>query len=273
MIKKPIRVALSGSGFKFPAHVGALIALRDLNYVVIEYAGTSGGSIVAALAACGMHLDDMKVLTLNHNWKPMLTWSPLQIFKGARAAYCSGNTLLDWILEETFHATFAHLQIPLTIMSSDAVTQTPFEFSNKATPTAEIGFAARCSACIPGVYAAMKYQGVLLQDGGLVNNIPVDKLIRDKVPRLGIQLVSKVTPLAPNKSSLVGLLASDLNMMLSANENTHVEMDEEEGANFSFVETGYANGLDRNMSVELRSQLFKDGYNATMKAMQPHAKA
>ena len=75
-MKKPIRVALSGSGFKFPAHVGALHAIRDAGYEVIEIAGTSGGSIVASLAAVGMDLDIMKALTLTRDWADMLTFSP-----------------------------------------------------------------------------------------------------------------------------------------------------------------------------------------------------
>ncbi len=262
-----IRVALSGSGFKFPALVGALMAIRDSGYNVIELAGTSGGSIVAALAACGMNLEDMKTMTLNRNWSEMLTADPFSWFKGASSGYCSGNNLLKWISEETYGASFADLRIPLTIMSSDASTELPFEFSKNSTPNTKVAFAARCSACIPVVYSAVKFQGALLQDGGLVNNIPVDKLVKDDVLRLGVQLVSKTAPLTSGRHSIGELLSRDLNMILSANENTHVEMDEYEGAKFAFIETGYANGLDRNMSIKIRTRLYNDAYASTLHAL------
>ena len=234
---RPIRVALSGSGFKFPAHVGALLAIRDFGFAPIEYAGTSGGSIVAALAACGMDLNAMKALTLRRDWSDMLTFSLFTALRGK--GYCSGNALLDWLTGQTFGAAFNELKTPLTIMSSDASTETGFEFSKKATGTTPVALAARCSACIPVVYKAMPFQGAMLQDGGLVNNIPVDKLIIDDVPRIGIQLTSKTAPLSKGRSlSVVELLARDVNMLLAANENTHVDLDLNEGAHVAFIETG-----------------------------------
>jgi NTE family protein len=263
---KPIRVAFSGSGFKFPAHVGALHAIRDAGFTPIEYAGTSGGSIVAALAAFGMDLDVMKNITMNRDWSDMLTFSLWSALRGK--GYCTGDKLLSWISEHTGDITFNDLKTPLTIMSSDAVSETGFEFSKKTTGSTPIAFAARCSACIPVVFASVPFKGSMLQDGGLVNNIPVDKLVRDAVPRIGIELTAK-TPPATNDNSLsvLELLARDVNMMLDSNEDAHVDMDAEEGAHFAFVETGYANGLDRNMSATIRNWLFNDGYTATARVL------
>jgi NTE family protein len=264
---RPIRVAHSGSGFKFPVHVGALMAIRDAGFTPVEYAGTSGGSIVAALAAAGMDLDAMRHLTMNRDWSDMLTFDFLTAVR--LRGYCSGNTLLNWIADRTMHATFNDLKVPLTIMSSDASTETGFEFSKRTTGDTPVAFAARCSACIPDVYAYVNFRGAVLQDGGLVNNIPVGKLIVDDVPRIGIQLTSKTRPIQRGSSlSVVELLSRDINMVLSANENIRVDLDEHEGAYFAFVETGYANGLDRNMSAAIRERLFSDGYRCTLQALE-----
>jgi NTE family protein len=262
---RPIRVALSGSGFKFPAHVGALLAIRDAGFTPVEYAGTSGGSIVSALAASGMDLDAMKSLTLTRDWSDMLTLSPLSLLAGK--GFCSGNALLEWMTEQTKGLTFNDLAASLTIMASDASTETGFEFSSKTTGDTPIAFAARCSACIPAVYAAVPFKGAVLQDGGLVNNIPVDKLVVDAIPRIGIQLVSKTAPITNGAATLTDLLMRDLNMTLCANENTHVDLDEHAGAHFAFVETGYAGGLDRNTLRVIRQRLLDDGYAVTSKAV------
>lgn len=262
---KPIRIALSGSGFKFPAHVGALLAVRDAGYTPIEYAGTSGGSIVATLAASGMSVEDMKLLTLSRDWSSMLSFSPWALL--TQLGYCSGSTLLDWLCTQTSRKTFAQLPVGLTVMASDIAQESGFVFSKTHTPDTAVALAARASSAIPFVFAPVKLPDVLLMDGGMVNNIPVDVLIKDDVPRLGVQLVSKTSPLGVGRYGLLDLAPRVLELMLSANENIHIDLDEHDGAHFAFVETGYANGLDRNMNMATRERLLNDGYAAARDAL------
>ncbi|MBX9900811.1 MAG: patatin-like phospholipase family protein [Burkholderiaceae bacterium] len=263
---KPIRIALSGSGFKFPAHVGALHAIRDAGFAPIEYAGTSGGSIIATLAACGMDLDYMKALTLTRDWSDMLSFSPWSLI--TNMGYCSGKTLQNWLAENTHCKTFKELDVDLVVMASDVVSELPFEFSKLNTPDLPVAIAARASASIPIVYSPVQLtkesvRPVMLMDGGMVNNIPIDQLTIDSVPRLGIQLVSKSSPLAAGSHSLFDIAPRVINLMMSSNENTHIDLGLQIGAQVAFVETGYAGGLDRNMSTQMRQRLFDDGYAAT----------
>jgi NTE family protein len=67
--------------------------------------------------------------------------------------------------------------------------------------------------------------------------------------------------------SIFTVLPRLVGMLLDANENTHVEMEQREGTQFSFVETGFASGLDRNMSKAVRQRLFDNGYSTTQKAL------
>lgn len=262
---KPIRVALSGSGFKFPAHVGALMAVRDAGYQVVELAGTSGGSIVAALAAAGMSLEEMRDLTLDRDWSDMLTWSPMSLtFK---MGYCSGSTLQDFIDEQTGGRTFSELPVALTIVASDIVAARPYIFSIATTPGEQVSLAARASASIPFVYTPVPIGQALLMDGGMVNNIPIDQLIEDDIPRLGVQLVTKKKPLSDGVHTIFEIAPRLVELMLDANENTHVDLAQHQGARVAFVETGYANGLDRNMSRAVRQQLLDDGRNAVERAL------
>lgn len=263
---KPIRVALSGSGFKFPAHVGALMAIADTGFTPIEYAGTSGGSIIATLAACGMPLDVMRKMTLTRDWSDMLSFSPWSAITDM--GYCSGSALLDWITKKTSGKTFADLDVELTVVASDVSTEKPFIFSKENTPATKVALAARASASIPFVYSAVNFQNALLMDGGCVNNIPVDKLTVDDVPRMGVQLISNCTPLAGGVHSIFDIAPRVIDMMLSANENAHVDFGTKLGAKFVFVETGYASGLDRNMSASIREELMNDGYKSTKEALR-----
>jgi len=262
---KPIRVALSGSGFKFSAHVGALCAIRDAGYTPVQLAGTSGGSIVATLAAAGMSLADMKALTMSRDWSDMLTFSPWSAM--TRMGYCNGNTLLNWITEKTGGLLFSQMPVDLVVMASDVGAEVPFEFSRSATPDAPVALAARASAAIPFVYAPIQYGSALLMDGGCCNNIPIDKLTIDDVPRLGIQLVSKASPLNAGVHTAFDIAPRLVDLMLSANENTHVDLGKEQGAHFAFIETGFASGLDRNMPSSVRQQLFDNGYAGALSAL------
>ena len=261
-MKKSVHVALSGSGFKFPAHVGALLAIQDAGYDIKEIAGTSGGSIVATLLASGMSLTTMKELTLTRDWSDMLThtWFSF-LFKHG---YCNGKALLNWIDQQTEGKTFADMSINLIVMASDITNEVAYEFSKAKTPDVKVSFAARSSASIPFVYTPMiAKEGVTLMDGGMANNIPVDKLTNDGTTlRLGIQLVAKDSSMEAD-ASLLTELDHVVNLMLTSNEATHVELGEAEDARVVFVETGYASSLNPSMSREVRHRLMDDGYNAT----------
>lgn len=265
-MSKPIRVAFSGSGFKVPAHVGALHAIADAGYHPIELAGTSGGSICAALYAAGMSMSDMKTLALTHDWSNMMSFSPLAAMR--LRGFCDGSALLAWMKEHTGGKTFAELDIDFTAVASNVANEGAFDFSRAATPDVSIALAVRSSASIPFVFEPVAIADALLSDGGMVNNIPVDRLTVDGVPRLGVQLVSLELPLKPKTRLWPHRFAMRLiDLMLSACESTHVTAAQAAGACMAFVETGYASTLDRNMPLEVRQRLFDDGYAAANAAL------
>jgi NTE family protein len=261
----PIRLAFSGSGFKTPAHVGAISAVHDAGYTPVEYAGTSGGSIVAALAACGMPLEEMQQLTMRQDWSDMLELNPLSIFD--RMGFCNGENLLEWLQQHTGSRTFAQLDVDLTIVATDLAAGAPFVFSKATTPDVPIALAARASAAIPIVYAPVMYAGRWLVDGGVENNIPVDKLLIDKAPRLGVHLDAKIAPLKPGLHTIMTIAPRVIELTLDAQEDAHIAAALASGAKVCSVETGFADGLDRNMARDIRQKLFDGGYVAAKAAL------
>jgi NTE family protein len=263
---RPLRVALSGSGFRLAAHLGALQAIADAGYEVIELAGTSGGSIVSALYASGMALADMHQLCMSIDWSPMMRFSLLDVVR--YQALCSGDALLEYLREATGGRTFAQLDVDLKIVAADLLTEREFAFSRAFTPDVPIAVAARASASIPLVFPPVEAAGSLLVDGGTCNNVPASRLTVDDVPRVGIYLVSDDTPLAPGGRYGIGTVVSRvIDLMLAANEVAHNDLAKHSGATIVHVPTGYASSLDRNMSVEIRQRLYNDGYAATRAAL------
>src|SRR5690606_37030163 len=66
-------------------------------------------------------------------------------------------------------ATFEELDIPL------AVTTTDIETGEQVVLTeGDLITALRASSCFPGAFEPVEYQGRMLADGGIVNNLPVE---------------------------------------------------------------------------------------------------
>ena len=240
------------------------MAIQDAGYKPVEYAGTSGGSLISALAASGMSLIKMRDLALNHNWSNILKFNPTALMRGG---FCDGNNLQSLIGNYTKHQTFRQLRTDLTIVASDVASESSFVFNKYNTPDISIAKAARCSASIPFVYAPVRIAKALLMDGGMIDNIPADLLVRDEIPRLGIQLTSKASPFGAANASLLNVAPRLLDLMLSATENAHRALALESGVHFAYVETGFAGSLDKNMSPDMRARLLTVGYNETRSAL------
>lgn len=260
-MNKPIRVALSGSGFRLGAHIGALQAIVDAGFEIVELAGTSGGSIVAALYTSGMSLADMRQLCMEMDWSRMMRFSVWTFLR--RGALCSGDKLLAFLTDATGGRTFAQLDVDLKVISANLLTEKEFQFSRTGTADVPIALAARASASIPIVFAPVAVAGGLMVDGGTADNMPVSDLTIDSVPRVGIYLESDDTPLPPGNYGLPTLAPRIIDLMLAACETTHVELDSLNGATIIRVPTGYASSFDRHMAVATRQRLYDDGYGAT----------
>lgn len=260
-----VALAFSGSGFKVPAHVGALEAILMSGHKVVELSGTSGGSIIAALYACGMDLSEMKTLSMTEDWSRFLSFDMSALIRGS---YCSGTELYEFLLKKTKRTKFKDLKIPLKVITSDVSNNTPFTFSKETTPDATVALAVRASASIPFVYSPVKYEDKILVDGGLVNNIPVDRLDYPGY-KLGVQLHSNY----PNQRTQDELrwpwkmVSRLLNLLIDSSENTHIREGQRKGAKIVFVETGFAEGLDTKMDRDIREKLYTSGYDATAEAI------
>lgn len=263
---KKIRVALSGSGTKAPAHVGALAAIEAAGYEIVELAGTSGGALCASLYACGMDAAALKSLVMTMDWAPLMSGSIWSIITGK--GFSSGNALLQFMTEKTAGKTFEELDIELTIVSSDISNEVPFMFSKALTPKTAIALAGRASASIPIFFQPVVIGNAVLVDGGLVSNCPVDELTIDDAPRIGIDLAGKNSPLLPGQYGLTKLAPHLIDLMIQSTEDAHISIGKMQGASIAQVQCGFASPLDRNMDLVARQKLFDAGYNATAAALK-----
>ena len=200
-----IGLALSGGGARGAAHIGALHALREANIEVSCVSGTSSGSIIAALFACGYTPEELREVFLQFDCdsglsrpcKKLLDYDFLGIASiPLRAVTGRPQTAMGLIKGERLRRTVDTLcrkkgasdmgdtRIPLAIPAVDINTAKTVMFLSDRrglSDTADIEYidgvpicdAVRASTAFPAVFRPHTLAGHLLCDGGLKDNIPV----------------------------------------------------------------------------------------------------
>jgi len=256
-----IGVALSGSGFLFPCHVGALKAIADYGFTISEISGTSGGGIIASLCATGMDLKTMEDLTLNQDWSSMMSVRWWGWWNGI----CKGGPILDWLKAHTDNKTFAETTIPLSLMTTNITTGMGEVFSSKTTPEVPVALIARASSSIPFIYPSVQVGMALFVDGGVVDNEPVNLLT--EVNKIGVEILPSTSILNGNPSWLE-LAKRTIEILMSSNEDVIVKSARLSGIPIVGVPRSPWSTLDRNISPEDRAVLMKRGYDNTMETLQ-----
>lgn len=173
-----------GGAIRGAAHVGVLKALSKLGIEPTTLAGSSVGSMVAALHAVGYSYEELSDVFLSVNFE---LFRDISFGFNSKFALSKGEVFLDWIrelIERKFygdkykkgvskHVTFADLNRNLIIISTNMKDFSCNEFSNFETPDFEVAKAVRISCCMPGLMKPLTYNGQMLLDGDLLKGKPL----------------------------------------------------------------------------------------------------
>ncbi len=187
-----IGLALSGGGVKGAAHVGVLKALEKNNIKISCVAGTSIGSVVAALYAMGYTSDEMLKL-FQYFSKNVLRADPKYLFSNLKTTknilgqgIISGEAIEEIIDECARLKGYKYIKdvpLPISIVAVDVKAKNKYVFTNnikndnsKYITDIEIGKAVRASCSYPGLFAPLEYKNYKFVDGGILNNVPTDEL-------------------------------------------------------------------------------------------------
>jgi NTE family protein len=204
-----VGLVLSGGGAKGLSHIG-LIKVLEENEIPIDYVtGTSIGAIIAGLYASGMSPDEMLELFNSDDFK---LWSTGRMDKDDLYYFKRNDELPDWLkLDITRREEKVRLVLPINIVperqmdfafmqltaQTTAVCRGDFDnlmvpfrcvstdiYNNRAVihKQGDLGEAIRASMTFPMVYKPIEKDGMLLFDGGIVNNFPVDVMMDDFSP-------------------------------------------------------------------------------------------
>ncbi len=234
-----IGLVLSGGGARGAAHIGVLKVLEREGIPIDCIAGTSFGALVGGLYALGYHADEMDRILGRQDWSaifsnlPERRLSPLSEnknfrylgqlhFKGFSPEFptglYSGQRMIEVLNELTLVRMlpagndFDRLTIPFRAVATDLLTGKPYVFSHG--PMTE---ALRASMGVPMVFTPIAKDNMLLVDGGLSDNIPVD------VARaMGADIVIAVDATAPllkknEITSVLDVMDQSISLLMKAN--------------------------------------------------------
>ena len=203
--RKKVGVVLSGGGAKGFAHVGVLKVLEEAGIPIDYIAGTSMGAVVGGLYALGYSADMIDSLIQKQDWNHLMSDNvyrkhipafqrnnhnkyvvslPYNLPFGDKSAgvmlppgVYTGQNIYALFLNTTIgyqhDIHFDDLPIPFGCISADV--RTGEEIVMREGNLAE---AIRASMAIPGMFSPVEKDSMLLIDGGVVNNYPVD-LVRN----------------------------------------------------------------------------------------------
>lgn len=194
--RKKVGVVLGGGGAKGVAHIGVLKVLEEAGIPIDYVAGTSMGAIVGGLYAIGYTPEEIDSMVLEQDWAMLLSDRikrnsltfpekenaeryilslPFGIEKKDRViqGMIRGQNLMNLFSNLTigYHDSvdFRNFNIPFACVAVNAVDGKDYVFRKGSLP-----LAMRASMAIPAVFAPVRLDSMVLIDGGLNDNFPVD---------------------------------------------------------------------------------------------------
>jgi NTE family protein len=220
-LPQQVGLVLSGGGAKGLAHIGLIKVLEDHNIPIDYVTGTSIGAIIGGLYAAGFSPDDMLELFNSDDFRLWSTgkldkedlyyfkrkdedpsWMKVDITKKKNKikVILPINLIPERQMDFAFmqlmaqttaacNSSFDNMMVPFRCVSTDI-------YHNQAVihKSGDVGEAIRASMTFPFVYKPIEKDGMLLFDGGIVNNFPTDIMKKDFNP--DIIIGHKVTNLS-----------------------------------------------------------------------------
>ena len=201
---KKIGLVLSGGGARGVAHLGVLKALVEQKVSIDYVSGCSAGSIAGVMFAAGYSPDHIFEIVVSTN-----------TLKAFRPAFSRLGLLRMQKAEEIYlkylpHNSFENLKIPLFVNATD-ITQGESVFYSSG----ELIKPVLASCSIPGLFEPVSFEGRVLVDGGVLNNMPIEPL----QPLCDFIIGSHCNPFGknPNLKSIPSVLQKSLYLAINNN--------------------------------------------------------
>lgn len=206
-----VGLVLGGGGAKGAAEVGVLKAMEEAEIPIDYIAGTSIGSIVGGLYSVGYRSGDLDTLFRSQDWLALfagrdsslshrivqeadgityLFGFPIRRSKGKPAGRKGFGILNGDRIYRFLDSLVVHAPQGCTCAGQPPYACVSFDLRHQQEIVLDTGSMARnmrASMAIPGVFRPVVLDSLMLVDGGMINNLPIDV-----VRRMGADIVIAV---------------------------------------------------------------------------------
>lgn len=160
-LRDRIGLALSGGGTRGIAHIGVLRAFEESRIKFDYVSGTSAGSLVGAMYAAGIPWEQMLEEAKKVRRKDIVN---SRVVIGSESA--NVEKLADILL---LGKNFNELNIPFCAVAVDIASGQEIILDSGC-----VARSVAASCAVPALFKPVEMNGMLLVDGGLLNNMPAD---------------------------------------------------------------------------------------------------
>lgn len=179
-----IALVLGGGGARGAAHIGVLKVLEEHNIKPDMIVGNSMGSVIGALYCAGTPLSKIEKLCSDGSVKKAFLPTPIPVqmvkkalrpripFKKSKNRFpgiYTGKKLQEFINETVGedHQRIESLPIPLAITTVNLLDGKAYRFTK-----GNLGLMVRASCSLPPMLKPVKFENMVLADGGIRANLP-----------------------------------------------------------------------------------------------------
>ncbi len=239
-----IGVALGGGAALGLAHIGILKYFEE-HHIPLDYiAGTSMGGLVGGFYATGMSATEVEDIAHDAPWDDLLSpnyrfldepivekqdwnrqpgWLALRFGRRLNlpAGLNSGQRLALLLSRNTEPysnlASFDEFPTPFRCVATDLVSGSPVVLDHGSLPKA-----LRSTMAIPGIFTPVNWEGKVLVDGGVTNNLPSNVVRAMGADKVIAVLVQVPNPSAKQFTSLATVLRQTVSISIVQNERQGV---------------------------------------------------
>ena len=192
-----LALVLSGGGTRGIAHIGALRALEEAGIPIDAIAGNSMGAVVGGLYATGRTADQIEAIIKSMDWVSLfsgrpdrrmlpvarrvdryaptagvsLDWKTVRLSGGLLGDHRINRFLIEYLSPAGYAAggDFDRLAVPFRAVAGNLDNGAPVVLAK-----GDLALAVRASMSIPLVFEPVEWEGKMLVDGLIADNLPVD---------------------------------------------------------------------------------------------------
>lgn len=173
-IRSPVALVLCGGGSRGAMEVGFYRAIRDLGLPVDFIIGSSIGALNGACLGAGMRPEKVAELWCSFRRREALRINLRGLLAPWRYSAFFDLDPLRRRLREVLPVTrFEDMPVPLIVVTTDLQAGKAVYWSG----TGDIVEPLIASMSLPGVFAPVEMDGRQFVDGGIANNVPLDKAV------------------------------------------------------------------------------------------------